>query len=536
MSNDRAIEYNAKLMEVRRTIERIKKINFNVFDIEQVIENINLKVEQEIKENNNNFKMVEIDTFYIDSLNATYSKAIAKLDKINKKLLKDYDTYSVIYSSYKYLDSKLKDITYDNLNEYLEEAKKILEMIRTSSTMDYKIEENLVYNVYELIYKVIKLELIYSRNDSLLKQVKADKTDATYIFKLINNEISSLERESQNEEIVRKIQELEREGLDKSYLIDSNLIILLMLSNNDSLIKNIKEGFLEQIDLINDERRVFQNKEKLRNITLEDNDNLDAERKELFKKALRKRILLVLNIAMLSGCYVASFIGGRELTKTKVYKTVTETYDSSVGLLEPSEEYREAQELDVSMTEYSPWEKPGYFRDEYKRNVYEYNLSDLDIFYEELEDYLNSNLKDTLTIVEDTETAEKLPKKDDYKENKYVITKTYQDKGDFKIKNRPVYWGLFTILTSFGITAVDLLLLKKLQKNTIKELKLRRRNIKGKMIENDDSIETLNDEIEKLESKIGCLENKLQLDYEKLPNVLQEDEKIKTKILELKSK
>jgi hypothetical protein len=225
----------------------------------------------------------------------------------------------------------------------------------------------------------------------------------------------------------------------------------------------------------------------------------------------------------------------KESSKLNYYKTTTTTIDTSTDEKEVEEEYTGKQSNSISITEYSPWEDPGYFREEYTRNIYEYDTNSLKVEYDDIYSYLTSDIKSSLSYSTKTEESEK-PTDNNYKENKYVITRKVQNQDEYIKRICYPLWIFESLMTSFGVIGVDLFVFKLISKEKLSNIKYEKNKIidtieqKNKLyLENKKQISNLEEELEKERQRV-CL------DYEKLPDSIkrQKDINDKTYILTIK--
>ena len=120
--------------------------------------------------------------------------------------------------------------------------------------MDYEAEKDLVLNVYVTIYKVIKLEILYSNDTKLLDTIKNDDVDIQYISSLIREDIYNTKN---NSDIKNFLVNIENNGLDDKYLIDKHLIMLISLYNSN----NLKSKTRDKLILNSNEYKVYQSPE-----------------------------------------------------------------------------------------------------------------------------------------------------------------------------------------------------------------------------------------------------------------------------------
>lgn len=532
MPEDLSITYNAKLLEVKDNMKQLEKLNFDVSKYAKEIEKIEEETKRGIEASYQTFDKESYSTFLHDSNAQVYGTSITRIDKINRLVMEEYNSYYKITVKCKNLKKQLRNKNYEDIDSLVAEAKTLLKDIRTSSTIDYEMERRLVESIYEAIYKVLKLEIVLNNSSSILEQVKIDETDTAYLIRLIKADIQKLNKED-GQEIRDKVSKLEEQGLDDSSLLNRDLILLLTLSNDEDLSCKAKSHFIESLENHQEISDVYtkvkvDNEELLGHI-----EDLKKESRKNFLIRLRKKVFLALNLGMIGAGIVGSFNALKDVTKTKEYKTITTTYDSSTDEEKSDFAYEANRDDEINLVEYSPWDTPGYFRDEYERNVYEYNLSGVDATFSNLEAYLTSDIKDDVTYTSTVETAEETPTDLGYTENKYVLTEIKQDKEDFHLVQSYPLWALTTILSSAGILGIDALLIKLLSKNKLHLLRVRKKELKQELKDSKQRLLETKTTLADLDQQ--CLESreKTLAAYENLPEAVKKSKDVKEKVLTL---
>lgn len=529
MTNDKTIEYQGKLIEVKNNIEQLETLEINTGYYKSKIKEIKKETEEKVKKKYDNYDKSENSIFLHDILASIYDESIVRLDKINNHIISEYEIYYKINGKLKEIKNKIEDLDPSKINELIKETKSLLKSIKSSTTIAYEEEEKLVEDIYKIVYEVIKIEIIYSKKDTLLKDIKTDQTDISFISKLINDDVKEILKEKNNKDLINKLNEINKKGFDDIHFLDRELIIII-IDNDNRLLKERKKVFLNKIDnyeiKTNELQQVIENNNEIESYITE----IKKKNKTLSLKRLGKKIIFLLNVALLSIGITGSIKLSRELTKKTVYKTYKSVYDTSLEVNEePTEEYLPATENSVKIVEYTPWQEPGLFRDKYERTIYTYNLDQITEFYEKPEDYLNPDLKDLITYTKEPEYSLEKPT-DDYEENKYVIEHTYQDKNDYNDTYNPGAYIPISIVSTLGILLINISVFKSLKK---KNLKLEKKNNKILLDKNNTLLLEKQQQLLSLQDELKITRQNLNRQYEKLPKQIKEDEKVKEKMLVL---
>ena len=250
---------------------------------------------------------------------------------------------------------------------------------------------------------------------------------------------------------------------------------------------------------------------------------IKSEIRQTKKRIRGRKIVLTVNLGLVGGLMAVSFIS--QLKNIK-YKTITTVYDSSTDNISSDIKYLPEAEDTVTVVEYQPWEEYNFFDTQYKRNVYTYELDAVNMNYDDIKDYLTSDFKEDVIPTKEEEKSTSKPN-DEYKESEYIITKQIQDKDDYNECDMLSmlfglmiysYGGMFWSGFSIGRPSLEEL---------IKILKENKINLKCAKQASLDYKEL----IEKFYNEVSALKTSIEVDYEKLPIALKENEKIKRKIL-----
>lgn len=250
---------------------------------------------------------------------------------------------------------------------------------------------------------------------------------------------------------------------------------------------------------------------------------IKSEIRQTKKRIRGRKIVLTVNLGLVGGLMAVSFISQPKNIK---YKTITTVYDSSTDNISSDIKYLPEAEDTVTVVEYQPWEEYNFFDTQYKRNAYTYELDAVNMNYDDIKDYLTSDFKEDVIPTKEEEKSTSKPN-DEYKESEYIITKQIQDKDDYNEWDMLsmsfglmiyLYGGMFWSGFSIGRPSLEEL---------IKILKENKINLKCAKQASLDYKEL----IEKFYNEVSALKTSIEVDYEKLPIALKENEEIKRKIL-----
>lgn len=544
IQEDLAIKYQAKLIEVQGNLEKLKTLEIKTTMVETEINKIDSSLEKDVADCYEKFSNMNSDSMLKESLSSIYNIKMKSLDKINDRITSEYEEYHKIYTDLKYIQERLKENENIELSTIVSNTLSLLKRMRYSSTIDYEQERKIVEEVYQVVYQVMKIELVSLGTDTILNEVKNHEQDISYITKLIKEE--GLKLQDSNKQIQLKLREIDKYGFDNTYYLDKDLIKTLALLENPNLLSPIKDNFLTKLenyqDVLNKIQKGNQLNEKGKERVLE----LKKINKKLSYQKLGKKISLCINLGLLAVALFHEIKFSKNLAVDTVYKTTTIVYDSSnpnQGEVVTKEEYVKEMENSIHLVEYSPWDRPGYFRSKYKRTVYTYfkdsnRSSNFNLWglYDNLEEYLSSDLKNVLIYNETTESSTEIPEDlNSYSENKYVITQVKQDRSMVDKKDSPVKFilisGSFSIITIIIDACVYHFVISK---NSLKSL--RNKKEKGeRILQTQEQLLLENQEqLRELYRELSTLKYETQDEYNHLPTLLQQDEEVKQKMLVIK--
>ena len=493
-NKDLAIIYKAKQKEVKDIIKKLNSSSIDLSDKLEEIELIDKKLKEKIKKENS------IDI---------YEESFDKIDLIINDIKDNYECYYKIYVLYKDLKQKLINVNADSINELVLISKELLSQVKQSSTIDFEKEQELVLKIYEAIYSVLKLELLYLDKDSLLELLKENDVDVSFISELIEKDLSSIR--DNNESIEQEILKVQKNGLDNKYLLNKELLSLIIILDKENDKAKKKDDFLTSMS----DYEIISKKMEMSIDRMEKKSKEIPECKKGIRKLKKKRFLSftigLINLTLIgTGVFFSSKLS-KKMSEEKNYHTITTTYDSSIDEEVVDESYATGKNENLTIVEYSPWDSPGSFRSDYKRNKYEYETKNLNVEFDDLKDYLNNNIKfEDNDIKKSEEVVKQKPDDYGYGENKYIIIKTEKDLADYKYIVNSKKNILFDILLKVSLASSGISYAIYLLKKSGKE--------KGKIVDKKEELEELKKELEIIKNEL----QELLLKHNNMPKELLE--------------
>lgn len=526
--NENAL-YEAKLVEVEDNLDELKDINIETKELEKQVAKIKEDTEKKIKKcYEDNLKSV----FCNDLIKKIYYEATKSLDKINNIIIRKYEEFYTIINTYNEL--KDIDITIENIERIKNSTITLLRRIlQTTETIENYNE--ILNKIYKFAYKVVKYELLFKKTSEVLNFLKENIACISPIAKMVKEDIQDLSKKEQKE-LEEKLGNISKNGFDDIYYLDNNLISFLTNNNTE----NNSKKFLKELEKsINDtysnyEKLKIQKENSEKNISFKIKEIKDSKKikNAIWRKRTSQKALFALNILGVLGASIVAYNLVGKIPDTKRYKTTYTIYDTSnPDVLDENVSYDKEQTNKLEIIEYSPWEAPGYFRDEYRRNVYKYVIANNIPYSENVEDYLNAGFKEYINTDSTSIRTEKNKENpmENYKENKYIITQTYQDRTDFKYVENKLAKILTLIASIIGIGVIDIIIIliyrdyKTDTKKDLLEAKKVLKDEKRLLLEEKNSLNSLKNDLEIAKKRF--LEQ-----YEELPKSLQEDKEILKKV------
>lgn len=236
MERDLAMIYQSELYRTKKIISKLNDIGLATgnyedaaYDIEEVCRNSNKE----------NLKKGIEAPFLIDYLESNYSKAINSLKMLQSELSK-YEVYIRINSFTNLLKDIIKNnkITSERLEEIVPQLIDILNELKKNNTLIYSDEQNIVEDIYKIVYYLLKEE-VKLRRSKLYDALVNDEVHSMYLDREISMELKLLDRnDPKNNDIFNRKNILDLNGIDSHYL-DYELLSLMVSTTNE--IKDIED-------------------------------------------------------------------------------------------------------------------------------------------------------------------------------------------------------------------------------------------------------------------------------------------------------
>lgn len=403
-------------------VEELKIMITNISDIgidtkkykeklNNIINDVHSNVEESKEKWGNNANMF---------LETDYYPGIKKLNRL-KLELNEYNIYFKAVNTCKYLILELDDIENlkddEKINNYVETIIELLIDIKNSNIIYNKRKKTILKEVYDIVYKIIKLEIIKFGKSRVYEYVKDYGIDTSFLEKYVRKDIENLNLDNEKyENIQKKVYEINSDGLTSNYF-DIDLIKLL-IKYSDNI--DSKEEIVNELK--NLKNRLNDIAETYNEALFKCNNCLSKSKRILMDlKKYRKRILMRFTYTIVSlGIFVVGLFSTNYLIKKlctkQVYPKTTTTYSNEYG-----KEILDGYSLVGNNEQDKTYIKVyGDLIDgigEDIREIYTYDVSN--VYLDNIEDYLNL---DYLKLDYDKQTV--MIKQGDYsKTNGYVEVK-----------------------------------------------------------------------------------------------------------------
>lgn len=364
MINDKAIEYNSKVIKIERLIENLKTIGINTEKYE-----IELK---SIKEGllNEHSKSLSNKYFGIEN---DYIGAMSKLNKLEAHL-NEYMVYFKAYNFTVHLREDIKTVEEDKLSFYIDELIKLLREIKASNTLIYDKEKEIIENLYKVTYYLLLEENKHLTEHKLYDVVSKSEVDLYYLDKILLSDIESISDKEALKKVKSEIHLMNLKGNEAHYITEDIIKSIIYAKYGDDL----RDKTTEELNKIAKEIKdnLVQIKYKTKNIENEmSRIEIIKESIKEFKLNLAKQIASIgLNFGLLTFTLgLVPFI----LSKMPSPRTYKYTYDLDGNIIEEVDEGYQAELDDYyvgKVTVRDPYTlKKGEYKYDYKEYTFDEN-------------------------------------------------------------------------------------------------------------------------------------------------------------------
>ena len=243
--------FNAKIDDAENIINNLSSIFGDEDDSELAsakdeLESIRTDTENSVSEFEKNSDM-DVSLSLSANVSDLYDSGINKIDKLIFSLKEKYGSNYLINKNLEYLKGLLNraDFKENDISEKMEilcnECIVLLDNVYFSRT---PINDKILNDVYDFMYNMMKIELVFSSKDTILKKVRSREEHAFPIAKRLKAELDSID----DDDIKLFSLDLEKQSINFSVILEKNLITKVALHNNSDyqIIKRVQ--FLQLVD------------------------------------------------------------------------------------------------------------------------------------------------------------------------------------------------------------------------------------------------------------------------------------------------
>lgn len=363
MINDKAIEYNSKVIKIERLIENLKNIGINTEKYENELKSIKEGLLNEHSKSSSN-KYFGIENDYIG--------AMSKLNKLEAHL-NEYMVYFKAYNFTVHLREDIKTVEEDKLSFYIDELIKLLREIKASNTLIYDKEKEIIENLYKVTYYLLLEENKHLTEHKLYDVVSKSEVDLYYLDKILLSDIESISDKEALKKVKSEIHLMNLKGNEAHYITEDIIKSIIYAKYGDDL----RDKTTEELNKIANEIKdnLVQIKHKTKNIENEmSRIEIIKESIKEFKLNLAKQIASIgLNFGLLTFTLgLTPFI----LSKIPSPRTYKYTYDLDGNIIEEVDEGYQAELDDYYVGKVTVRDPYTLKKGEYKYDYREYTFEE----------------------------------------------------------------------------------------------------------------------------------------------------------------
>lgn len=328
MVNDKALEFNSKVIKIERLIDNLKSIGIDTN-----------KYENQVKDIKSELIKLDVTSNKYFGIENDYITAISKLNKLEAHL-NEYMVYFKAYSFTMYVNEDIENIEENKLSFYIEELIKLLKGIKASGTLIYDKEKEIIESLYKVAYYLLLEENEHLTEHKLFNYVSGSEVDLYYLDRILLNDIQSISNKEALKKINGEIHLINLKGSEAHYITEDILRKVIYAKYGDDL----RDKTTEELNKIANEIKdnLTQIKYKTKNIENEmSRIEIIKESIKEFKIDLAKQIASIsLNFGLLTFTLgVVPFI----FSKYPSPRTYKYTYDLDGNVIEEVDEGYQAE-------------------------------------------------------------------------------------------------------------------------------------------------------------------------------------------------
>lgn len=361
MVNDKALEFNSKVIKIERLIENLKSIGINTS-----------KYENQVKDIKSELIKLDVTSNKYFGIENDYITAISKLNKLEAHL-NEYMVYFKAYSFTMHVNEDIENIEENKLSFYIEELIKLLKGIKASGTLIYDKEKEIIESLYKVAYYLLLEENEHLTEHKLFNYVSGSEVDLYYLDRILLNDIQSISNKEALKKINGEIHLINLKGSEAHYITEDILRKVIYAKYGDDLRDKTTEELNKIANEIKDNLTQIKHKTKAIENEMSRIEIIKESIKE-FKIDLAKQIASIsLNFGLLTFTLgVVPFI----FSKYPSPRTYKYTYDLDGNVIEEVDEGYQAELDDYYKGKVTVREPYTLKKGEYKYDYKEYTFAE----------------------------------------------------------------------------------------------------------------------------------------------------------------
>lgn len=361
MVNDKALEFNSKVIKIERLIDNLKSIGIDTN-----------KYENQVKDIKSELIKLDVTSNKYFGIENDYITAISKLNKLEAHL-NEYMVYFKAYSFTMHVNEDIENIEENKLSFYIEELIKLLKGIKASGTLIYDKEKEIIESLYKVAYYLLLEENEHLTEHKLFNYVSGSEVDLYYLDRILLNDIQSISNKEALKKINSEIHLINLKGSEAHYITEDILKSIIYAKYGDDLRDKTTEELNKIANEIKDNLSQIKHKTKAIENEMSRIEIIKESIKE-FKLNLAKQIASIgLNFGLLTFTLgLVPFI----LSKFPSPRTYKYTYDLDGNIIEEVDEGYQAELDDYYKGKVTVREPYTLKKGEYKYDYKEYTFAE----------------------------------------------------------------------------------------------------------------------------------------------------------------
>ncbi len=404
------------------------------------------KIQTKLNNELTNYEQTKVNegltnNFNQDYLEQIYNEAIKSLNSLREQMNK-YNPYFNLYYQAKTLVEKIKkdSITEEDIKSIALDMIKLMNLLNKTKSIVLKDKEELFFNLYNLSFNIIKIELTYLGKSEVLDYCLKNKIANEYLNLVIGKELKSYQESFKEDEFLKiLISEINQGGTNRSFVNEQLIVYLMLKDSKNNYVQKVLDNYYRLQEQIKD--NLDQEKESEKKIdTLK--DKIKTNNNHIFKE-------LSVILAFITAFTWINYAASKQKKNIIRYKTKVEAYSTEDVIQTPlPEEISSRLNNSLKYYVYTPWEETDKG---YQRKVNVYNITDyedvlgglINNIYEGIEESEVFNSQNQMSILNNianeflkghksvkTETKAELSSQDMYDEAIWELVKIEQNHDD----------------------------------------------------------------------------------------------------------